>query len=113
MNRSRLHRLGLGVLFIALTTTAFLPATGPKKTAHYAIEGVFCSGCVSGLKAMAEQIDGVEEVKIDIEAPSVVITFDAEKTTAEAIQKSINDETEFDLALKEVKDKPEDSRSAF
>ncbi len=43
----------------------------------------------------------------------MVITFDAEKTTAEAIQKSINDETEFDLALKEVKDKPEDSRSAF
>lgn len=113
MNRSRLHRLGLGALFIALATTAFLPASGPKKTAHYDIKGVFCSGCVSGLKAMAKQIEGVEEVKVDIEAPSVVITFDAEKTTAEAIQKSINDETEFNLALKEVKDKPEDSGSAF
>ena len=42
MNHSRLHRLGLGALFIALTTTAFLPVTGPKKTAHYAIKGVFC-----------------------------------------------------------------------
>ena len=47
---------------------------------------------MGGLKAMAEQIDGVEEVKVDIEEPSVVITFDAEKTTAEAIQKFVNDQ---------------------
>lgn len=113
MNRSRLHHLGLGAIFIALTMTAFLPAAGPKKIAHYAIEGPFCSGCVSGLKAMAKQIDGVEEVKVDIEAPSVVITFDAEKTTAEAIQKFINEETTFNLALKEVKDKETGSRSSL
>ena len=37
MNRTHLLRLGLGVLFIALTTTAFLPDSGPKKTAHYSI----------------------------------------------------------------------------
>lgn len=113
MKRSRLHRLGLGALFIVLTLVAFLPAIGPKKIAHYAIKGVFCSGCVGGLKAMAKQVEGVEEVKVDIEGPSVVITFDAEKTTAEAIQKFINEETEFNLALKEVKDKPEESRTAF
>ncbi len=111
MNRTHLLRLGIGVLFIALTTTAFLPDSGPKKTAHYSIEGPFCGGCVSGLKAMAKKIDGVDEVKINVEELAVVISFDAEKTTAEAILKSINDETTFDLALKEVKDQPESSRS--
>ena len=109
MNRTIMLRLSLGALFIALSTTAFLPATGPKKIAHYAIEGPFCSGCVSALKATANELDGVEEVKVDIEEPSVVITFDAEKTTAEAIQQFINDETTFNLALKEVKDKSETS----
>lgn len=113
MNRSRLHRLGLGALFIALTLTAFLPATGPKKIAHYSIDGPFCSGCVGSLTAMTEKIDGVEEVRVDIEAPGVMVTFDAEKTTAEAIQKLINEETTFNLALKEVKDKETRSRSSF
>ena len=110
MNRSIVLRFGLGVLFIALTTTAFLPATGPMKVAHYTIEGAFCSGCVGALKATANELEGIEEVKVDIEAPSVMITFDAEKTTAEAIQQFINEETTFNLALKEVTDKSETLR---
>ena len=55
----------------------------------------------------AEKIDGVEDVKVIVEDLLVLITFDSEKTTAEAIKKSINEETTFNLALKEVKDKEE------
>ena len=53
------------------------------------------------------KIDGVEDVKVIVEDLLVLITFDSEKTTAEAINKSINEETTFNLALKEVKDKEE------
>ena len=109
MNRiTTVLRLGLGVLLLTVATTAFVVNQAPKKkVAHYKIEGAFCGGCVGAITATAEKIDGVEDVKVIVEDLLVLITFDSEKTTAEAIKKSINEETTFNLALKEVKDKEE------
>ena len=100
--------LGLGVLLIAGTTTAFVVDQAPKKkVAHYTIQGAFCGGCVVALTTTAEKIEGVEDVKVIVDDLLVLVTFDEEKTTAETIRASINEETTFNLALKEVKDKEE------
>ncbi len=84
--------LGLGVLLIAVTTTAFVVDQAPKKkVAHYKIEGAFCGGCVGALTATAKKIDGVEDVKVMVDDLLVLVTFDGEKTTAETIRASINE----------------------
>lgn len=105
-------RLALGGLALALMTMAFTPIQKAKKEAHYTINGVFCSGCVGDLKAVAQGIDGVEEVKVDIEERLIVVTFDDEKTSAETIREHINTETTFDLSFKEVKDAQNDDRAS-
>ncbi len=107
MNRTTVLRLGLGVLLLTVTTAFVVNQAPNKKVAHYKIEGAFCGGCVGGLTAMAKELEGVEEVEVDVQELLVLITFDSEKTTAEAILKSINEETTFNLALREVKDKEE------
>ena len=107
MNRTTVLRLGLGVLLLTVTTAFVVNQAPKKKVAHYKIEGAFCGGCVGAITATAEKIDGVEDVKVIVEDLLVLITFDSEKTTAETIRASINEETTFNLALKEVKDKEE------
>lgn len=92
--------LSLSVLLLALF--AFTPPQGSKKTAHFSIEGPFCSGCVGLLERTARMIDGVEEITVDVQERLVRITFDETETTPEAIVKHIGEETTFKLTLKEV-----------
>ncbi len=99
---TRLHLRLMGLLVIPLAMTA---STAPEthKKAEYAIQGVFCSGCIGALTEAARQLEGVGEVTVDVEARLVYVTFDEEKVSAEEIMKHINTETTFNLALNEAK----------
>ena len=101
--QSTLTRAGLGALFIVLLVTAFGSRAGGPRQATYEIQGPFCSGCVGQLTKVAKQLEGVAEVRVDVEQRLVHVTFDDAKVTAEAIMERINGETAFDLALSEVK----------
>lgn len=97
-------RLSLGALLLALMTTAFTPAVSPTQQAHYAIDGVFCSGCVGLLESAALEVKGVENVEVDVEKRRVVVTFDADATSANSVLEAITSETTFNLSLIEVTD---------
>lgn len=107
MNQT-MTRIGAGVLFLVLLAAAFPPN---QKKAKYEIQGPFCSGCVGQLTKVAQQLDGVGEVKVDVEERLVYVTFDEEKVKAETIMAHINEETTFNLALGEVTDVVADSNT--
>ncbi len=97
-------KAGLGAITLFLLTATFSPNQVEPKQAEYEIQGAFCSGCVGQLTKAAQQLEGVGEVKVDVEERIVYVTFDEEKVKAETIMEHINKETTFNLALNEVKD---------
>lgn len=103
MNRS-FTRLSLAVLIAAFMTTAFTSTEPPSKQAHYAIEGPFCSGCVSELESVVLGISGVKRIEVDVQEYLVVVTYDPDATTAQEILTTISDETTFHLSLIEIND---------
>lgn len=98
-----MKRIRMAALLPTLMLAAFtmLPV---KKVAHFSIESPFCSGCVAGIEAVAGELEGVEAVAVDVENHAILVTFDAEKTTAEALLASLRDNLAFKLSLKEVKE---------
>lgn len=55
------------------------------KKASYEIQGVFCSGCIGKLITVTKQLDGVKDVRVEIEKRLVSISFDEKKVSAEKI----------------------------
>lgn len=54
-----------------------------------------CSGCEVGIKIAASKVDGVQNVKTDLETRTADVTFDPSKTNAEAIASAITKGTGF------------------
>ncbi len=99
---------GIVVLVIMLIpfakTFAATPSDGDKKVAKYSIESVFCSGCVSGLRAAIHEIDGVVSVDVDVEEHSLSVVFEEETINAELLMERITKETTFELMILSVKE---------
>ena len=56
------------------------------------IDGMKCAEmCTSKIKAAVNKIDGVAEINIDYDTKVATIAYDAEKTNAEAINKTITE----------------------
>lgn len=54
-----------------------------------------CAGCAVGVKVAAGKIDGVHDVRVDLEARTAVVSFDPAKTSPEAIAEAITRGTGF------------------
>lgn len=54
----------------------------------YQIENMKCDGCVSAVKTALEQLDGVEEVSIDLESKTVDVTGEVDSSL---IEKTLSD----------------------
>jgi len=104
MKMKRFIYLMPAFILLAFSVLAFSPGQSEKKVAYYTIESPFCSGCVAGIKAVVGDLDGVEEVSVDVENHTIIVTFDAAQNTAEALLISIKEESSFDVSLKKVND---------
>ncbi len=93
-------------ILLAFSVLAFSPGQSGKKVAYFTIESPFCSGCVAGIKAVVGDFDGVEAVAVDVENHTILVTFDAEKTSSDALLASLKKDLAFKVSLKEVKDAP-------
>ena len=54
-----------------------------------------CAGCEVGIKIAAGKVDGVKDVKTNLETRTADVTFDPSKTNAEAIATAITKGTGF------------------
>lgn len=54
-----------------------------------------CAGCAVGVKLVAGKIDGVQDVKVDLEARTAEVAFDPSKTNPQAIADAITRGTGF------------------
>ncbi|MEP0546361.1 MAG: heavy-metal-associated domain-containing protein [Rhodothermales bacterium] len=72
------------------------------RTAHFEIAAPFCSGCVDTLVETAEAVAGVREAAVDLEGPTLDVTFDDAQTSPAAVRAHVERETRFRLRLTRV-----------
>jgi copper chaperone len=56
------------------------------------VEGMSCSHCEKAITGALGKIDGVEEVKVDIEGKTVSVTFNESKIELDRINAAIEDQ---------------------
>lgn len=55
------------------------------------IEGMHCTGCSNRLERVLNNLDGVENAKVDFESKTAVISFNEGKNSIENIKEAIGD----------------------
>lgn len=60
-----------------------------------AIEGMTCGGCAAAVKMAAKGIDGVKDATVSYEDGRAEVTYDASKTTPEAIARVVSEKSGF------------------
>ncbi len=62
------------------------------------IEGMTCGGCVASVHTATADIDGLDNISIELADNQATVTFDDSKTSAEKIAAAI-DEAGFDASV--------------
>ena len=60
-------------------------APNGEETVNFSIEKMTCATCPIAVRKAMERVDGVREVKVDLDSKTAVVTFDTGTTTADAI----------------------------
>lgn len=56
------------------------------------VKGMSCGHCVKAVEGSVGALDGVQEVKVNLEAGKVDIAFDNSKVTLDQIKETIDDQ---------------------
>ncbi|HHV28910.1 copper chaperone CopZ [Acetivibrio mesophilus] len=64
----------------------------PKDIVKLAVEGMSCNHCVNSIKKAVGNLDGVDNVEIDLEGKKVTVEYDSSKVKVETIKDSIEDQ---------------------
>ena len=72
-----------------------------NQTRIISIEGMTCGGCVASVHTATADIDGLENISIELADNQATVTFDDSKTSAEKIAAAIDD-AGFDAAVVNV-----------
>lgn len=56
------------------------------------VKGMSCNHCVKAVEGSVGALDGVQEVKVDLQAGTVDVAFDASKVTLDQIKETIDDQ---------------------
>lgn len=56
------------------------------------VKGMSCGHCVKAVEGSVGALDGVKEVKVDLEAGKVDVAFNNEKVTLAQIKETIDDQ---------------------
>ena len=70
----------------------FLPAgvlLASTKTATFAVKGWTCGSCAASTRIALKKLDGIEDVKTDVDRGEVVVTFDDTKTAPDRMVQAI------------------------
>lgn len=77
--------LSLSLLFVSLTAAA-----KDLKTVTFKVEQMHCVNCEAKVKREVPYLKGVKKMKTLLESKTVVITFDAEKTSITELQRGFD-----------------------
>lgn len=55
------------------------------------IDGMTCGGCVASVYNATADIDGLDDMSVELAANQATVTFDDSKTSVEAIAEAIDD----------------------
>jgi periplasmic mercuric ion binding protein len=81
------HFLLIIVSYAVLT----LPVFADEQTVTMDIEKMSCTTCPLTVRIAMQRVDGVQEVDVDFESKTAVVTFDDDKTTAEEVAQASTD----------------------
>lgn len=74
----------------ATDTTQVKETAANLETTSFKIEGMTCAiGCAATIEKKLAGLDGVEDAKVDFEAKTATVSFDAAKQTPETIVKTV------------------------
>lgn len=55
------------------------------------IKGMTCMGCVSSVKRVLQELDGVKTVDVSLDKAQATVQFDADRATAAQLKAAIED----------------------
>lgn len=61
------------------------------ETSTVNIKGMTCMGCVSSVKRVLGNLPGVTQAEVSLEKAQATVTYDAGKTSLEALKSAITD----------------------
>ena len=56
------------------------------------VQGMSCGHCVKAVEGSVGELNGVDKVKVNLEAGQVDVAFDSSKVTIDAIKETIDDQ---------------------
>ncbi|PNK60018.1 copper ion binding protein [Psychrobacter sp. FDAARGOS_221] len=62
------------------------------------IEGMTCGGCVKSVDNAVSQLNGVQNIEVDLDGNKAAVSFDAQATSVDAIVEAI-EEAGFDASV--------------
>lgn len=63
----------------------------PNQTCIIKIDGMTCGGCVASVHSATADIDGLDNISIELADNQATVTFDDSKTSAQIIAAAIDD----------------------
>lgn len=85
-----MKRLFLTVVFCS--STLLMPLSqAAEQTVTMDIEKMTCALCPLTVRTAMQRVDGVQEVDVDFDSKTAVVTYDDEKTTAEVVAQASTD----------------------
>ena len=79
------------MITMLILATSHTWASESDKTVTFDVEKMTCATCPISVRKAMQRVDGVKEVKVDLETKSAVVTFDAGITTVAEIGKASTD----------------------
>lgn len=73
------------------TITTAVEAASKTERAVFAIEGMSCTSCAKGIKAMLKRTPGVVSAEVSFERKEAVVEFNPAETSRKKIVEAIND----------------------
>ncbi len=111
--RARAFTVGATVLLVALIgstldahslSAAAAPHGVKNEHVKIAIEGMHCTSCAHGIKAMLKRTPGVIAAEVSFERREAVVEYDSSRTSPEKIVEAI-DKMGYKAKVKEEKEK--------
>lgn len=101
------HLMACAIAIVALTlSVATASYAVENKRVKLAIEGMHCTGCAQGIKAMLKRTPGVITAAVSFEQREAIVEYDPERTTPEKIVEAI-EKMGYKAKVKEEKEKKE------
>lgn len=70
---------------VVLAAGSLSAATSGEETVSFNVEKMTCATCPIAVRKAMERVDGVKEVKVDLDTKTAVVTFNANMTDATEI----------------------------